>query len=205
MQIEAKDVSARFGRNIIQRKINFTVCSGEMVGLIGPMDRARQHCCVFLQICAQWGLRFLWWSIGAGYWPAATCTKDCLSAQGGDVHWQMRVETLIELGRLPYRRPMQRITAEDRAAVDRAIAACDVGAFRQRSVAEVSGGERLRILLARALVVDGDLLLADEPISALDPLHQLQVMQLLRKTTHRSKGVSLCCTILHSPHAFATG
>jgi iron complex transport system ATP-binding protein len=53
----------------------------------------------------------------------------------------------------------------------------------------VSGGERLRILLARALAVEADLLLADEPIAALDPLHQLQVMELLRLTARNGRGV----------------
>ena len=54
---------------------------------------------------------------------------------------------------------------------------------------QVSGGERVRILLARALAVDASILLADEPIAALDPLHQLQVMDLLQTTAHAGRGV----------------
>jgi iron complex transport system ATP-binding protein len=191
MQIEAKDVGARFGRNIVLRKINFTVHSGEMVGLIGPNGSGKT---TLLRILANLrapdgGGVFYGGKAAGDIGQRQLAQRVAYLAQGGDVHWQMRVETLIELGRLPHRRPMQGMTTEDRAAVDRAIAACDVEAFRERSVGEVSGGERLRILLARALAVDGDLLLADEPVSALDPLHQLQVMQLLRKTTHQSKGV----------------
>jgi iron complex transport system ATP-binding protein len=191
MQIEAKDVGACFGRNIVLRKINFAVHSGEMVGLIGPNGSGKT---TLLRILANLrapdgGCVFYGGKAARDIGQRQLAQRIAYLAQGGDVHWQMRVETLIELGRLPHRRPMQGITAEDRAAVDRAIAACNVQAFRERSVGEVSGGERLRILLARALAVDGDLLLADEPVSALDPLHQLQVMQLLRKTTHQSKGV----------------
>jgi iron complex transport system ATP-binding protein len=66
---------------------------------------------------------------------------------------------------------------------------CDVIPFRSRTMSEVSGGERLRILLARALAVEADILLADEPIAALDPLHQLQVMELLRMTARQGRGV----------------
>ena len=69
------------------------------------------------------------------------------------------------------------------------MAACDIVPFRSRTMGEVSGGERLRILLARALAVEADILLADEPIAALDPLHQLQVMELLRMTARQGRGV----------------
>jgi iron complex transport system ATP-binding protein len=110
-------------------------------------------------------------------------------AQSANVHWHMQVESVIELGRLPHRRVLHGLTAADREAVDRAMAACDVAAFRTRTMSEVSGGERLRILLARALAVDADLLLADEPIAALDPRHQLQVMELLQQTARQGRGV----------------
>src|SRR5436853_7687273 len=69
------------------------------------------------------------------------------------------------------------------------MVAADVMAFRGRTIGEVSGGERMRILLARALAVEAAMLLADEPIAALDPLHQLQVMTLLRATAQEGRGV----------------
>ena len=110
-------------------------------------------------------------------------------AQAGNVHWPMRVESLVALGRLPHRRPMQGLDSADRAAIERAMAACDIIPFQTRTMGEVSGGERLRILLARALAVEADILLADEPIAALDPLHQLQVMELLRMTARQGRSV----------------
>jgi iron complex transport system ATP-binding protein len=82
----------------------------------------------------------------------------------------------------------------DREATARAMAAADVVGFRDRAMGEMSGGERMRVLLARALAVEAAMLLADEPIAALDPLHQLQVMTLLRATAHAGRGVMV---VLH--------
>jgi iron complex transport system ATP-binding protein len=56
-------------------------------------------------------------------------------------------------------------------------------------MSQISGGERMRVLLARALAVEAPMLLADEPVAALDPLHQLQVMDLLRSRTAGGGGV----------------
>jgi iron complex transport system ATP-binding protein len=93
------------------------------------------------------------------------------------------------LGRYPHQNGFGGPTAEDRAAVDRALDAVDGRRLIDRPVTVLSGGERTRILLARALAVEAPLLLVDEPIAALDPYHQLHVMEILRERTQTGVGV----------------
>src|SRR5262249_57557523 len=93
------------------------------------------------------------------------------------------------VGGMPRRRAVQGLDAADRNAIEQAMTAADVASLRQRTMAQVSGGERMRVLLARALAVDARVLLADEPIAALDPLHQLQVMELLRAIAGKGRSV----------------
>jgi iron complex transport system ATP-binding protein len=99
--------------------------------------------------------------------------------QGQTLHWPLSVERLVALGRLPHLAPFSRIGAGDRAAIEHAMTLADVTALAGRTATQLSGGERARVLLARALAVDAPILVADEPLAALDPEHQLQVMELL--------------------------
>jgi len=191
MEIEGKDLAVRFGRVTLLRQMNMAIRTGEMVGLIGPNGSGKT---TLLRILANLrspdeGTVSYAGRSAAEIGARRLSQQIAYLAQGADVHWPMRVETLVGLGRFPYRRPMQGWNSCDRAAVERAMVACDVMAFRDRTMREVSGGERLRVLLARALAVEAEMLLADEPIAALDPLHQLQVMELLRCTAREGRGV----------------
>ena len=107
--------------------------------------------------------------------------------QSPTVHWPLAVRRLVALGRLPHLDPWQTPAAEDEAAIDQALAATDIGDLQSRTLATLSGGERRLATLARALAVGADLLLADEPVAALDPGHQLQVMELLARLAHSAK------------------
>jgi iron complex transport system ATP-binding protein len=100
--------------------------------------------------------------------------------QGQQLHWPVSVERLVALGRLPHLAPFSRLSDTDRAAIDRAMAAADVADLAERPATELSGGERARALLARALAVEAPALIADEPLASLDPAHQLAGMALLR-------------------------
>jgi iron complex transport system ATP-binding protein len=89
------------------------------------------------------------------------------------VHWPLTVRRLVALGRLPFRSRVAAPSFEDRDAVEEAMAAMDVTAFADRAVTELSGGERARVLLARALAQRPRFLVADEPTTGLDPAHGL--------------------------------
>jgi len=114
--------------------------------------------------------------------------------QGGGSHWPLLVARIVELGRLPHRASFAGLSESDRAAIARAAVAADIGDFLERPFDQLSGGERARVLLARALAVEARILLADEPVAALDPAHQLHVMEILRE---RARGGGAVVVVLH--------
>jgi iron complex transport system ATP-binding protein len=191
VDIEARGITVGFNGTPVLRDVDLALRSGEMLGLIGSNGSGKT---TLLRVLAnlrspQSG------SVRYGGLSARDVGAQELArrlaylVQGGTVHWSMRVETLVALGRLPHRRPFQGPSAEDRKAIERALAATDLVALRNRTVDQVSGGERMRVLLARTLAVEAETLLADEPTAALDPLHQLHVMEMLRQTTRGGRNV----------------
>ncbi|WP_138465781.1 ABC transporter ATP-binding protein [Poseidonocella sp. HB161398] len=92
----------------------------------------------------------------------------------------MLVEELVALGRYPWHGALGRPSAQDRAATDAAIAACGLAPLAGRRVDTLSGGEAQRAWLAMLIAQEAGCLLLDEPISALDIAHQMEVLALIR-------------------------
>ncbi|MES2988514.1 MAG: ABC transporter ATP-binding protein [Pseudomonadota bacterium] len=114
--------------------------------------------------------------------------------QDGAVHWDVTVESLVALGRLPHRAPFAGLSPQDYDAITLAMAAADTQGLAGRLVAELSGGERARVLLARVLAGQPQWLLADEPLASLDPVHQIGLLERLRTLAEQGMGVVI---VLH--------
>ena len=171
--------------------IDFTVTAGETLGVIGPNGAGKTTLLRALAglIPHQGGKVALGGRGLETFTPNARARRIAYLGQDGASGWAVSVETLVGLGRLPHLGPWRGPSDTDRDAVARALDACDIGHLTDRPVNRLSGGERARVLLARALAVEPEFLLADEPIAGLDPAHGLQVMETLTGRAAAGTGI----------------
>lgn len=189
--LRAESLDVDLDRNPVLRETSISVSAGELIGLIGPNGSGKSTLLrallgllrlragrVLLQDREMHTLARRERARRIAYLP-----------QHGGSHWPLTVARLVALGRLPHQGPWQELSITDRLAIDKAMAATDVAHLADRVITHLSGGERLRVHLARALATEPEFLLADEPVAALDPYHQLQAMELLRDSACAGGGV----------------
>jgi len=190
--LEVGDLHVFLGQVSILKEIGFTVAVGEMLGLIGPNGAGKSTLMKALAhiFPAAHGSVLLKGDDLRKLNLSERARRIAYMPQGAYFHWPLQVETAVALGRLPHLGPWGKMTLRDHRAVSSAMDETDVEALRGRLVTELAGGERTLVMLARAIAVEAELLLADEPVAGLDPNHQIQVMQLLKNlASQRGCGV----------------
>ena len=185
--IQASGVTVRLGPKTIVDGVDIDVGAGRLVGLIGPNGSGKTTLVRALLRLErlQSGTVSLFEEPLPAYSARRLAQTIAYLPQGQPVQWPVTVARLVALGRLPHLQPWQAESPADRAAVDAALATAEVGHLADRVVTTLSGGERARVMLARALAIEAPVLIADEPIAALDPYHQLHVMEMLRAYAER--------------------
>ena len=215
MILAATRVELALGRRPVLRGIDVAVGPGELVGLVGANGAGKS---TLLRVLA--GLRRpdqgevrLDGTPLDRLGPARLALLRAYLPQDAIAHWPLASFDVVRLGRLPHGKG-----ARNDDAVDRAMRRTGALQFAARRIDALSAGERMRVLLARALAVEAPVLLADEPIAGLDPLHQLRTMQLLRELAAEGAAVvavlhdltlaARFCTrlvLLHEGHVLADG
>ncbi len=117
------------------------------------------------------------------------CLRAAYLPQRPQAIWPISVAHLVALGRYAYGAGPDRLARADQVAVDAALEACALTPLQARRMDEISGGEKARAHLARALAQQAPLLVLDEPTAGLDPAQALGVADVLRDQASQGGGV----------------
>ncbi len=171
--------------------VDATISGGTFLGIAGPNGAGKTTLARAMAglLSPQRGAVMLDGVLLQSVKPVLRARRIAYLAQGGQLHWPLTVERLVALGRMPHLSAFQRPGLADAQAVARALARTDAAHLADRPVSSLSGGERALALVARALAVEADVLIADEPAAALDPAHQLQVLEVLAEEAARGAAV----------------
>jgi iron complex transport system ATP-binding protein len=194
--LSLKNLNVALGGRTVLSRIGANFAPGECVAIMGPNGSGKST----LMRAAAGLIAPLSGDITLQGKPLAAWRRADLAReiaylpQGGEVHWPLTVRNIVALGRLPHAHRFAKKSDADEAAIVRAMQACDIAHLADRPATSLSGGERARALLARALASEAKIILADEPFAQLDPSHQLHAMEVLKAA---SEAGALVIVVLH--------
>ena len=195
MELVVKDISFGYNKNVnVLDKVSFSVRSGEVLGILGPN--------------------------GTGKTTLLKCINNIIKYRSGDIYFNgqslsglnqiemakiiayvpqyinnmfpVSVSDTVLMGRLPYSR--YGYSEEDRKIAFDTIRIMNLEKFAFRNIMEMSGGERQRVLIARAMVQQPKIITLDEPTSSLDLHNQLFILKLVSEIA-KTNNISIIMTI----------
>ncbi|MEM8536160.1 MAG: ABC transporter ATP-binding protein [Chloroflexota bacterium] len=182
MQLTTQAVAVDIVGQRIVEDVSLHIESGELVGLIGPNGSGKSTL-----------LRTVYRLLRpvAGYvqvgkddvWKMSareSAQRTGVVVQEAPSDFEFTVREIVEMGRTPHKGRFANDTREDRAIVEQALQRVRMHSFADRQYQTLSGGEKQRVLVARALAQQPKVLVLDEPTNHLDIHYQLEILDLVR-------------------------
>lgn len=182
MSVKAENITYCIGPSSILQEVSLQIPSKKFVGLIGPNGSGKSTLLKMIY-------RVLQPDAGTVYLDdqnvhqmpvRSVFQRMAVVIQEVDHNFDFSVQEIVMMGRTPHKGLFQSDTAEDLAIVEQALSRVDMTKCRERSFLSLSGGEKQRVLIARALAQQAEIIVLDEPTNHLDIRHQLQLMDLVK-------------------------
>lgn len=190
--ITTKNLSFNYGQTEILKDISFSVEKGDFIGLAGPNGAGKTTLIKVIlgllpitkgevELFDSPQAKFSDWN-KIGYLPQKLSTINSL--------FPATVNEVIALGLLSQKTSLKRITSTDQKKVNNILEELGISDLKKRMLSELSGGQQQKVFLARALVSSPEILIFDEPSTALDPESRESFFQLIEKL-NQSKGIAI--------------
>lgn len=181
------------GNEFCLDNVNFEIKPGEFVGLIGPNGAGKSsllRCLSRYYQPSSGDIQLNQQSINS-YSASDYAQQVAVVLQHSPQSLQLAVADVVGLGRLPYQTAFASLTSNDKLLIEKALTNVGLHHKSENRFCDLSGGEKQRVMIARAMVQQPALLLMDEPTSHLDIKYQIQIMELAK---------SLSTTVVASFH-----
>lgn len=182
-ELLAHGLTVKARHAFLVREANLRLVPGEFVALLGPNGAGKTS---LLRAALgldkrTGGLASLDGTDSETLSPMQRARRVAYLPQQRPLAWPNTVRDVVALGRFAYGAAPGKLGRDDAAAVDKAIERCGLAGLSDRETGTLSGGELARVHCARAFAAEAPLLVADEPVAALDPRHQFRIMDIVRQ------------------------
>lgn len=192
--IEVKKLGCAYGPRFVLRELDLRLSADEFTVLVGPNGAGKStliHALLGFMPILEGEVNLFDRPLGS-YRRSELARLTAFVPQETFFQFDYPVRDIVLMGRYPYLALMQSWMPEDLEAVDKVLEQLGLNELSDRFFSQLSGGEKQRVLIARALAQETSYIFLDETLSQLDINHQVEIMARLREIVHKSgKGILL--------------
>ncbi|HEY8363717.1 MAG TPA: ABC transporter ATP-binding protein [Tissierellaceae bacterium] len=187
--VEVENLQFGYYKEKIIDNISFKIDEGKFVSLIGPNGSGKSTILKLLNhLYYPWEGRILIDNQDINsFKKKELARKVSFVPQNTLIDFDFTVEDIVLMGRYPYKKRFEKYNEKDYEVVYEALKSTNTFGIKDKYITEISGGERQRVIIAKALAQETPIILLDEPTSHLDLNHQIEILNLLKKLNREKK------------------
>ncbi|RCX20111.1 iron complex transport system ATP-binding protein [Anaerobacterium chartisolvens] len=187
--ISVKGLDWNYGEDRVLENVTLDLYSNGFYGIIGPNGSGKTTLLknISRSLITKKGKVFLSERDITEFSNKELAKKISYVPQNTNLEFEFSVTDIVLMGRSPYLKRFQCESTYDMGIAKYAMQVTDIWHLRHKNIGMVSGGERQRVIIARALAQQADVMLLDEPVSQLDIHHQIEILEILKKLTEDNR------------------
>ena len=183
MRLQIENLTYSYGEKAGINEVSLHVDAGEFVGLIGPNGSGKSTVLknIYRGLSPDGGSIFLDGENLLSMSYRKSAQKMAVVGQENEVPFDFTVEEIVAMGRSPHKKLFDIDTPHDKQMVHHALEHVGMEKLAKRSYLHLSGGEKQRVLIARAIAQESDFFILDEPTNHLDISYQMQIFDFIKR------------------------